>query len=168
MEFEQRGRLDECAKFRNPARIHKQRGQAEYDPIERGQIRCSSSGSIGDQKLMFEQKRLCGDGADATGAKELRDGDQQVDGEDQDFTHGVNATMVASACKTAPRGRIASHYDFATHRLALGRLTIADVGCFPYVALAPEGGISLEVFPGVRKWIERIKKQPGFVPMPGI
>jgi glutathione S-transferase len=52
--------------------------------------------------------------------------------------------------------------------LALGRLTIADVGCFPYVALAPEGGMSLEPFPGVQKWIERIKKQPGFVPMPGI
>lgn len=52
--------------------------------------------------------------------------------------------------------------------LALGRLTIADVGCFPYVALAPEGEVSLEPYPNVRKWIERIKKQPGFLAMPGI
>jgi len=52
--------------------------------------------------------------------------------------------------------------------LALGRLTIADVGCFPYVALASEGEVSLEPYPNVRKWIERIKKQPGFLAMPGI
>jgi len=52
--------------------------------------------------------------------------------------------------------------------LALDRVTIADVGCFPYVALAPEGEIPLDNYPGVRKWIERIKSLPGFVPMPGI
>ena len=52
--------------------------------------------------------------------------------------------------------------------LALDRVTIADVGCFPYVALAPEGEIPLDNYPGVRKWIERIKALPGFVPMPGI
>jgi glutathione S-transferase len=52
--------------------------------------------------------------------------------------------------------------------LALDRFTIADVGCFPYVALAPEGEISLDPYPAVRKWVERVKKQPGFVSMPGI
>ena len=52
--------------------------------------------------------------------------------------------------------------------LALDRVTIADVGCFPYVALAPEGEIPLDNYPGVRKWIERIKSLPGFVGMPGI
>lgn len=52
--------------------------------------------------------------------------------------------------------------------LALERFTIADVGCFPYVALAAEGQIVLDPYPAVQKWIERIKKQPGFVPMPGI
>ncbi|MCK7501136.1 MAG: hypothetical protein MZW92_71695 [Comamonadaceae bacterium] len=63
VELEQRGRLDERAQLRNPARIHEQRGQTEHDAIERGQIRCALSGSIADQKLMFEQKRLRGDGA---------------------------------------------------------------------------------------------------------
>ena len=52
--------------------------------------------------------------------------------------------------------------------LAQERFTIADVGCFPYVALAPEGDVSLDPYPAVQKWIERIKKQPGFVSMPGI
>lgn len=52
--------------------------------------------------------------------------------------------------------------------LALDRLTIADIGCFPYVALAPEGDIPLEPYANVRQWVERIKALPGFVGMPGI
>jgi len=52
--------------------------------------------------------------------------------------------------------------------LALDRFTIADVGCFPYVALAQEGDISLDPYPAVRKWVDRVKQQPGFVSMPGI
>ncbi len=52
--------------------------------------------------------------------------------------------------------------------LALDRVTLADIGCFPYVALAPEGEIPLETYPRVRNWIERIKALPGFVGMPGI
>ena len=55
------------------------------------------------------------------------------------------------------------------HRwLALGRPTIADCAVFPYVALAPEGGISLQPYGHVRAWIERIKALPNFLPMPGI
>lgn len=55
------------------------------------------------------------------------------------------------------------------HRwLALERPTIADCAAFPYVALAPEGGVSLEAYPRIRQWIGRIKELPGFVPMPGI
>lgn len=57
----------------------------------------------------------------------------------------------------------------ATHPwLALDRLTIADIACFPYVALAPEGEISLDGNPAVRGWIDRIKALPGFVAMPGV
>jgi glutathione S-transferase len=52
--------------------------------------------------------------------------------------------------------------------LALDRLTIADIGCFPYVALAPEGQIDLAGYSAVGQWIERIRAQPGFVTMPGI
>ena len=70
---------------------------------------------------MFDQKRLCGDGTCTTRAEQLRDGDQQVDGEDEEVTHGVNRTIVASACKTAPQWRIRSYYDFATHRKPLRR-----------------------------------------------
>lgn len=52
--------------------------------------------------------------------------------------------------------------------LELGRPTIADVAVFPYVALAPEGEVSLEPYPHVLSWIERVKQLPGFVGMRGI
>ena len=69
VELEQRCRLDERAELRNPARLHEQRAQAEHQAIERGQVRRAPPGSITDQKLMFEQKRLCGDGTQTTRAR---------------------------------------------------------------------------------------------------
>ncbi|MGG6298262.1 glutathione S-transferase family protein [Leptolyngbya sp. AN02str] len=52
--------------------------------------------------------------------------------------------------------------------LEFERPTIADVAIFPYVALAPDGQISLEPYPNVLAWIDRIKHLPGFVGMNGI
>lgn len=45
------------------------------------------------------------------------------------------------------------------------RLTIADVACFTYVWLAPEGGVSLAQYPAVLAWLARMEALPGFVPM---
>jgi hypothetical protein len=80
VELEECCRLDERANLGNPARAYEQRGHSEHKAIEGRQIRCALPGSIADQKLMFEQKRLCGDGACTARAEQLRDGDQQVDG----------------------------------------------------------------------------------------
>ncbi|AMN48884.1 glutathione S-transferase [Psychrobacter sp. P2G3] len=52
--------------------------------------------------------------------------------------------------------------------LELDRPTIADLACFPYVALSHEGGVSLESYPAIQSWIERIKALPNFVSMPEI
>lgn len=52
--------------------------------------------------------------------------------------------------------------------LAADHPTIADCAVFPYVALAPEGGVALEPYPHIRAWIGRIKALPGFRPMPGV
>jgi glutathione S-transferase len=49
--------------------------------------------------------------------------------------------------------------------LAGDRATIADVANYSYVAHAPEGGVSLDAYPGVRAWLARIEALPGFVPM---
>lgn len=52
--------------------------------------------------------------------------------------------------------------------LELGHPTIGDLACFPYTAMAGEGGIDLSVYPNILKWIERMKRIPGFIPMPGV
>ena len=49
--------------------------------------------------------------------------------------------------------------------LELDRPTIADLACFPYVALSHEGGVSLEPYPAIQDWINRIKALPNFVSM---
>ncbi|WNB75208.1 glutathione S-transferase family protein [Methylomonas koyamae] len=52
--------------------------------------------------------------------------------------------------------------------LAGSQPTIADIACYPYVALAPEGGVALAEFPAVLAWMQRIRELPGYVAMPGI
>lgn len=54
------------------------------------------------------------------------------------------------------------------HWLELERPTIADVACFPYVALAHQGHISLQQYPSVQQWLQRFKQLPGFIGMPGV
>lgn len=43
--------------------------------------------------------------------------------------------------------------------------TIADVAAYTYIAHAPEGNVSLEVYPQLRAWLARVESLPGFVPM---
>ena len=52
--------------------------------------------------------------------------------------------------------------------LELGHPTIADIAAFPYITLALDGKVSLDEYPHILAWIERIKQLPGFVGMPGI
>lgn len=48
--------------------------------------------------------------------------------------------------------------------LALGRPTIADLACYPYVALADEAKLPLADYPAVRAWIQRLHALPGWTP----
>jgi len=50
--------------------------------------------------------------------------------------------------------------------LALKHATIADLACYPYVALAAEGGVDTSSFGHVCRWLERVEEIPGFWPMP--
>ncbi|WP_031434594.1 glutathione S-transferase [Methylomarinum vadi] len=43
--------------------------------------------------------------------------------------------------------------------------TIADIANYSYIALAPEGGVSLEDYPHIQAWLRRIESLPGFAPM---
>jgi glutathione S-transferase len=52
--------------------------------------------------------------------------------------------------------------------LAGPNATVADLACFPYVALAGEGGISLDEYPALRSWAWDFRHLPGFIGMSGI
>lgn len=43
--------------------------------------------------------------------------------------------------------------------------TIADLACYPYVNLAGEADFSLEPYPAVRAWLQRVEELPGWEPM---
>ena len=47
--------------------------------------------------------------------------------------------------------------------LANKNLSIADLACYPYVALAPEAGVALEAYPNVMAWLRRIEAAPGYM-----
>jgi glutathione S-transferase len=47
----------------------------------------------------------------------------------------------------------------------VGDYTIADIALFAYTHVSHEGGFPLDDFPKIRAWIERVKSQPGFIPM---
>ncbi len=49
--------------------------------------------------------------------------------------------------------------------LAGDSATLADIANYSYIAHAPEGNVSLQDYPNVRAWLERVEALPGFVPM---
>ena len=46
--------------------------------------------------------------------------------------------------------------------------TVADIACFPYVALSGDGGIGHEEFPALRNWMRAFRKLPDFDPISGV
>ncbi|MBX8485541.1 glutathione S-transferase family protein [Pseudomonas cichorii] len=50
--------------------------------------------------------------------------------------------------------------------LAIDRPSIADCAVYPYVVLAPEGGVDLAPYVNIARWMERIEALPGYLPKP--
>ena len=49
--------------------------------------------------------------------------------------------------------------------LAGDHATIADIADYTYIAHAPEGNVSLNAYPKIRAWLQRVEALPGFIPM---
>lgn len=49
--------------------------------------------------------------------------------------------------------------------LAAGHPTIADIALYTYTSHAPEGAVSLEPYPHIRAWLQRIEALPRYVSM---
>ena len=45
------------------------------------------------------------------------------------------------------------------------RYTIADIALYAYTHVAEDGGFELDGYPAVRAWLERVRAQPGHVPI---
>lgn len=57
--------------------------------------------------------------------------------------------------------------ELANKPFAAGeRVSIADIAAHTYIAHAPEGGVSLDPYPNIRAWLQRVEALPRFVPMP--
>ncbi|MBG6285901.1 glutathione S-transferase family protein [Pseudomonas nitroreducens] len=48
------------------------------------------------------------------------------------------------------------------------RPSIADIAVYPYVALAPEGGLEPSGYPYVQDWLARVRALPGYVAQPAL
>ncbi|HSC05604.1 MAG TPA: glutathione S-transferase family protein [Steroidobacteraceae bacterium] len=54
----------------------------------------------------------------------------------------------------------------AGHKFLVGeRFSLADIGLYAYTHVAEEGGFSLEPYPNIRAWIDRVASQPGHAPI---
>ena len=92
------------------------------------------------------------------------------------FKGPYNGLGLESTEQTLKEAKIRGHKSLAIldgvlkdrEWLANNRPTIADIAVFVYVALAPMGDISLEPYPNVRTWIERIKDLPNFIKIDGL
>ena len=47
-------------------------------------------------------------------------------------------------------------------------VTLADLACFPFVALVEDGGVTNYQYPAIQRWMHRIADIPGYNEMPGI
>lgn len=80
----------------------------------------------------------------------------------------VLGVPVDSAKASADAARL---FTFMESQLTSGEFlvgdhaTIADIALFTYTAHAPEGGITLDPYPSIRRWLARIEGLPGFIPM---
>ncbi len=76
----------------------------------------------------------------------------------------------ASELEAKRRGGTAALHAMERHlklrRFLVGeRYTIADVALYAYTHVGPEGGFELEPYPAIRAWLERVRAQPGHVPI---
>ena len=73
---------------------------------------------------------------------------------------------LASAQRLSIKGLKLLESHLTSHLwLADAHPTIADIACYPYVELVPEGGIELAPYPAIQQWMARIQQLPGYQPM---
>jgi glutathione S-transferase len=49
--------------------------------------------------------------------------------------------------------------------LVADRFTLADISLYAYTHVAPEGGVSLDAYPRIQAWMQRVAEQPRHAPI---
>ena len=49
-----------------------------------------------------------------------------------------------------------------------GHPSVADIAVFVHAVLCEEGGVSRQDYPAIRRWLDRVRRIPGFVVMSGV
>lgn len=84
------------------------------------------------------------------------------------FLFNASIDMERSQQKAHQILQILNQHLQARQWLECDRPTIADVACFPYIALFSDAKIAMEAYPNVVAWVNRVKQLPGYVGMPGL
>jgi glutathione S-transferase len=84
---------------------------------------------------------------------------QHVLGAPPEYTEALAAKREAGRKALAAMERHLERNEY----LAAGRYTIADIALYAYTHVAAEGGVTLDDFPAIQRWIGRVAAQPGHV-----
>jgi glutathione S-transferase len=77
-----------------------------------------------------------------------------------------DADLVAQRRRQGHRALAAMERHLAGREWLVGdAMTLADIALYAYTHVAGEGGFSLEEYPAVRAWLERVAAEPGHVPI---
>ena len=78
------------------------------------------------------------------------------------------APLDLALAQTRAHGQLSvMNTHLATQDFLVGnRVSLADIAHYAYIARAPEGGVALDDYANVLRWLARIESQPRFVPMP--
>src|SRR6516165_8528012 len=78
--------------------------QPEHEAIDHREIRRASPEAIADQQLMFKQERLSRDASRTIRAEQFRQGDEQMDRQDERIAHDWQIITPANLHKAALGG----------------------------------------------------------------
>jgi glutathione S-transferase len=77
-----------------------------------------------------------------------------------------DAELVAQRTKQGYRALDAMERHLAGRDWLVGDgMTLADVALYAYTHVADEGGFSLDAYPAIRAWLDRVAAEPGHVPI---
>ena len=78
--------------------------------------------------------------------------------------HGLQLPRVEQRCHLI--GEQAGQPEAMAGGFQRAIIGIADLAIYPYLALAPEGGVDLAVYPNILRWFDDIRALKGYVGMP--